>query len=142
MPAYQSHIKSLIKDGKTIFNVPNYDIEKYTVHKLLTQDPYINKHLPRTEIFSIEQLRDMAYHYKKLILKKNYGEFGIGTMKLEKINDYWRLSYKTEGDKELKQEDFKKTLPPILQKRVYDHTYLIQELIPLATLDGKPFDLL
>lgn len=141
LPVYQSHINSLMKNGKIIFNVPNYDIEKYKVHKLLEEDSYIRKHLPRTEIFTLQKLREMVSIYKQLILKKNYGEFGIGTMKLEKIHDKWCLSYKTEGDKELKQITFKNSLPTILQQRIHKHTYLIQEMIPLATFEGKPFDM-
>jgi hypothetical protein len=141
LPAYREHVKSLIQNEISIFNVPNFDVEKFTVHKILNQDSYIRKHLPQTELFSIEDLNKLASKFNRLILKKSYGEFGEGTMKLERTPKGWELSYKTKGDKELKKIPFQKTLPSILQKRIKQHTYLIQELIPLATYSGRPFDM-
>ncbi|MGS2778051.1 YheC/YheD family endospore coat-associated protein [Robertmurraya sp. GLU-23] len=141
LPAYRAHIQSLTQSGMSVFNIPNYDVEKYTVHKILNKDSYIRKHLPDTELFTINNLNKLAARYDQLILKKSYGEFGEGTMKLERLPDGWVLSYKTKGDKELKKITFQKTLPAILQKRIHEHTYLIQKLIPLATFHGRPFDM-
>lgn len=141
LPAYRAHILSLTQNGISVFNIPNYDVEKYTVHKILNKDSLIQKHLPDTELFSIDNLNKFAARYDGLILKKSYGEFGEGTMKLERLSDEWVLSYKTKGDKELKKIVFQKKLPDILQKRIHEHTYLIQKLIPLATFHGRPFDM-
>ncbi|MBM7662839.1 glutathione synthase/RimK-type ligase-like ATP-grasp enzyme [Bacillus mesophilus] len=142
LPAFRSHIKSLQNDGKTIFNVPNYDVEKYKIHQILKQDPYLKEHLPETEVLTIESLNKMASNYSTLILKKSYGEFGKGAMKLEKIDkENWCLSYKSKKDEPLKRVLFNKKIPSLLKKRVTKKTYIIQELIPLATFQGNPFDM-
>lgn len=141
LPPFRSHVSALIEDGKIVFNIPNYDVEKYEVHKILSKDSFIRQYLPETEVFTSKSLNKMASVYNPIILKKNYGEFGIGAMKLEKIQDRWCLSYKTKGDNELKEIFFTKKLPPILQKRLLKHTYIIQEMIPLATYKGSPFDI-
>lgn len=141
LPIYREHIHSLIRNGISVFNVPNYDVEKFTVHNILTKDSNIRKHLPHTELFSIANLNKLASKFDRLILKKSYGEFGEGAMKLERMTMGWELSYKTKGDKELRKIPFQKHLPSILQKRISQHTYLIQELIPLATYKGRPFDM-
>lgn len=140
LPAFRSHIKSLMKHGHIIFNVPNFDVEKHKVHDLLIGHSSINDHLPETELYTIENLKKMASRHTTLILKKSYGEFGIGAMKLERGNKGWRLSYKSKEGK-LKTEVFTKVLPSVLVSRLRSHTYMIQEMIPLATYGGNPFDL-
>lgn len=141
LPTFREHIESLFENGKIIFNVPNYDVHKYTIHEILEKDSYLRKHLPETKLFSIHSLNEMASRYHQLILKKNYGEFGIGAMKLEKVDGQWCLSYKDKGNEKLKQVFFTKKLPSVLQKRIRRHNYIIQEIIPLATYEGNPFDM-
>lgn len=141
LPKNQSHLKFLVEAGKTIFNIPNYDIEKHKIHELLISDTYIRNHVPDTELFTVPNLNNMASTHNELILKKNYGEFGIGAMKLERFQGQWCLSYKSQREKKLKKISFKKTLPAICQKRLLKHTYIIQEIIPLATYNGNPFDM-
>ncbi len=140
LPAYRSHIKSLMKEGRVVYNVPNYDVEKHKVHDVLIKHDNLRDHLPETELFTINNLNKMAARYKQFILKKSYGEFGIGAMKVERVKKGWRLSYKTK-EGELKQVDFKKTLPAVLVNRLRTHTYMIQEMIPLADFKDHPFDL-
>ncbi|KMM39230.1 YheC/YheD family protein [Guptibacillus hwajinpoensis] len=141
LPVYRSRIKSLMSKGHIVYNVPNYDVEKYKVHQILLKHPGIKNHLPQTELFTVENLNKMASTHKQLILKKSYGEFGMGAMKLERVKSGWCLSYKTDGDKEVKQVVFKQVIPSLLIKRLRSHTYMIQEMIPLADYKGNPFDL-
>lgn len=142
LPAFRSHIQSLIKDQKIIFNVPNYDVEKYKIHEILQNDPYLRDHLPKTELFTIEALNNMASLYPRLFLKKSYGEFGEGAMTLEKVEKgQWCLSYKTKKNDSLKKIYFKKQIPTILKKRIKSKDYIIQEYLPLATYHHNPFDL-
>lgn len=139
--ANRNHIKSLLKDGIRIFNIPNYDIPKYTVHQQLANDPSILPHLPHSELITVDSLKYMMIKYDKLFLKKNFGEFGFGAMKLERIDETWCLSYKPKGIASLKTIYFKEKLPKVLLKRLEKTTYLVQELIPLATYHGRPFDM-
>ena len=140
LPVYRSHLKSLMKEGHLIYNVPNYDVEKHKVHDLLVKNESVKDHIPETELFTVANLNKMAARYNQLILKKSYGEFGMGAMKMERVKKEWRLSYKTK-EGELKQVDFKTKLPTVLINRLREHTYLIQEMIPLATYKGHSFDM-
>lgn len=140
LPSYRSHLKSLMKEGHVIYNVPNYDVEKHKVHNLLAKNDSVKDHLPDTELFTVANLNKMAARYNPLILKKSYGEFGMGAMKMERVKKGWRLSYKTK-EGELKQVDFTTKLPSVLVNRLRRHTYLIQEMISLADYRGRPFDL-
>ncbi|MCA0173021.1 YheC/YheD family protein [Bacillus sp. RAR_GA_16] len=140
LPVFRTHIKALMKEGTQIYNVPNYDVEKHKVHNILLEYASVSPHLPHTELFSIANLNQMAARYKQLILKKSYGEFGMGAMKMERQKRGWLLSYKTKAG-ELKQVDVKSKLPPVLVSRVQSQTYMIQEMIPLADYKGHPFDL-
>jgi YheC/D like ATP-grasp len=139
-PAYRSHLKTLMKEGHLIYNVPNYDVEKHKVHDLLAKNESVKDHLPDTELFTVADLNKMAARYNQLILKKSYGELGMGAMKVERVKKGWSLSYKTK-EGELKQIDFTTKLPTVLINRLRKHTYLIQEMIPLADYKGHPFDL-
>ncbi|KAA0546561.1 hypothetical protein FZW96_15065 [Bacillus sp. BGMRC 2118] len=141
LPKHQAHIKALIESGVTVFNRPNYDVEKYTVHQLLEKKKYFHTHLPTTKPLTFKTLQLMMKQFDSLIMKPNYGERGIGAMKLDRNGKYWRLSYKVEGDLEVKHEYFHKQIPDILVNRMRKRRYIIQETIPLATYKGNPFDM-
>ncbi|MCM3655466.1 YheC/YheD family protein [Metabacillus litoralis] len=134
-------INALSRAGVTIFNIPNYDVEKNKIHQLLLQDAWISKHLPYTEVLTKQNLRIMMNKYESLILKQNYGERGIGAMKIDQRKDGWALTYKTPGMNEYKELKFTNELPNIIQYHIAKGDYIIQERIPLATYNGNPFDM-
>lgn len=140
-PRYQKHIRSLAERGITVYNVPNYDVEKYQVHQLLMQSELLSPFLPHTERLTLKSLNEMASLYSKLFLKLDYGEYGRGAMKLERTQNGWVLSYKKPKQLQVLKKTFKKTLPKVLQQRMEKSAYLVQELVPLATYLGKPFDM-
>jgi len=137
----RKHIRSLQESGIQVFNVPNYDVEKYTIHQILSKDPSLRPYLPHTELLTHDSLLMMMKNYDKLFLKPNYGERGRGAMKLEKSGDGWLLSYKIKGSLVLKKRFFKQTPPKIILSRMEKTQYLIQEYIPLARYYNKPFDM-
>ncbi|MBZ5751960.1 YheC/YheD family protein [Metabacillus rhizolycopersici] len=139
--AVRKRIRSLSQEGVTLFNIPNYDVEKYKIHQLLLKDEIISKHLPQTEVLTKQNLRKMMTEYDSLILKQNYGERGIGAMKLEQRNDFWTLTYKTPKMINFKRLHFSNILPNILEDHIENGHYIIQERIKLATYNGAPFDM-
>lgn len=141
LPSSKKHIRSLQESGIKVFNVPNYDVEKYTIHQILYRDPSLRPYLPHTELLTPETLHMMMQKYDKLFLKPNYGECGQGAMKLEKNRDGWVLSYKIKGSLVLKKRFFKHTPSKIIFSRMEKTQYLIQEYIPLAKYYNKPFDM-
>jgi len=140
-PVIRKRIYDLRKVGITIFNLPNYDIEKYKIHQLLLREKSIQKHLPHTEILTKPNLWKMLTTYKSIILKKNYGERGIGAMKIDKGIDDWTLTYKPLKGEDYKKVRFSTGIPSIIQEHIEKGDYIIQERIPLATFNGNPFDM-
>ncbi|MFD1735481.1 YheC/YheD family protein [Bacillus salitolerans] len=141
LPKFREQIQSLVQQGVIIFNRPNYDVEKYTVHQLLEKHRTIRNHLPETLPLTFKNLRKMMNKFNSLILKTNYGERGIGAMKLDKIGDKWCLLYKNIGELDVKQVYFTNELPSVLLNRMKKRKYIIQETISLATCKGSPFDM-
>ncbi|WP_423801197.1 YheC/YheD family protein [Neobacillus sp. SAB-20_R2A] len=136
-------IKSLTRNGIYVFNENNY-LRKYRFHQLLENHSELRAHLPHTEIMTSENLRNMMQQYNKLIIKPDNGFVGKGILKLEKIDaSNWCLSYQDwEGtEKVWKQIWFQDQLPPLLLQLMNQNLYLVQEIIPLATYQGSPFDL-
>ncbi|MGM0876098.1 MAG: YheC/YheD family protein [Bacillota bacterium] len=140
-PAIRRRINSLRRVGVTIFNIPNYDVEKNVIHQLLLRNERISKHLPHTEVLTKQNLRKMMTKYKSLILKQNYGERGIGAMKIDQRKNDWTLTYKTPLMNEYKMVKFSTVLPEIIQYHIDKGDYIIQERIALATYNGNPFDM-
>ena len=140
-PIIRQRIYDLHKVGVTIFNVPNYDIEKYKIHQLLISEHSIQQSLPHTEILTKQNLRKMISTYKSIILKKNYGERGIGAMKIDQGKGYWTLTYKPTNSTAYEKVKFTSSTPTILQEHIEKGDYIIQERIPLATFNGNPFDM-
>ena len=141
LPQYQKHIRNLNNHGITVYNVPNYDVEKFSIHQILMKSDTLSPFLPHTERLTLDSLNKMARLYPKLFLKLDYGEYGRGAMKLERSQDGWVLSYKKPKQLQVLKKTFKKTLPKVLQQRMDRSAYLVQELVPLASYQGKPFDM-
>lgn len=136
-------IKSLTRNGIYVFNENNY-LRKYRFQQLLENNSELRAHLPNTEIMTIVNLQSMMQQYNKLIIKPDNGFVGRGILKLEKIDtSNWCLSYQDwEGtEKVWKHTHFQDQLPPLLLQLMNQNLYLVQEIIPLATFQGAPFDL-
>ncbi|HZH59745.1 MAG TPA: YheC/YheD family protein [Metabacillus sp.] len=140
-PVIRKRIYDLHKVGVTIFNVPNYDIEKFKIHQLLYRDTTIQKHLPHTEILTQQNFKKMISTYKSVILKKNYGECGIGAMKIDKGLKNWILTYKPTNSINFEKVRFTSETPSVILEHIEKGDYIIQERIPLATFNRNPFDM-
>jgi hypothetical protein len=97
-------------------------------------------YLPATiKLSDYASFRQMMINHTTLILKPVEGKAGIGMMKLEGNKPY-TLTYQT------KKQQLRWTINSLLQ--VYEQVkrlskkqaYLIQQAIPLATYQGRPFD--
>lgn len=140
-PKYKEYIKHLVNKGIIIYNIPNYDVEKLTIHRIIESNETLKKHLPVSYKLTYHSLFRMMELYDNLILKQNYGERGFGAMKLERVENGWCLSYMSKKHKEIKSINFKSKLPRILKEKIEAENYIIQERIPLATFQDNPFDM-
>lgn len=115
---------------------------KWTKHKLMSQDERLIGYLPETKYFNQEALWSMLEKHKQVMLKPCYGYQGIGIVQLSALEgdrveihkNYKRLvlNGKDEIFSYLKQNHFSKKRKP---------RYIVQQRIPLATINDHPFDI-
>jgi len=130
-------IQELVQDGKFIFNEWNRYGKGY-IHQLLMMSPSLRPHLPVTREATPAVIKEMMAAYPLLILKPNSSSIGMGIMKLERTAHGWLLHGATRSGKAIA---FKQRLPAIARRKLKARPYLVQQLLPLATYHGKPFDL-
>lgn len=130
-------IRRLVADGKQIFNEWNRYGKGY-IHQLLMTEPSLRPHLPMTREATPASLKEMMAEFPRLILKPNSSSIGLGIMKLEQTDAGWLLHGAASKTKPLK---FRSVLPAIVRRKLRSRPYLVQQLLPLATYNGRPFDL-
>ncbi|TNJ60628.1 YheC/YheD family protein [Paenibacillus hemerocallicola] len=129
-------IRRLVDDGKRIFNEWNRYGKGY-IHQLLMTDPTLRPHLPVTQAATLSAVKEMMAVFPQLILKPNSSSIGMGIMKLEHTGPGWLLHGVVKG----RVIAFREKLPAVLRRKLRSRPYLVQQLLPLATYNGRPFDL-
>ncbi|KGE20742.1 YheC/YheD family protein [Paenibacillus wynnii] len=131
----------LIKYGPTVFNSCNR-YGKDVIHKLLGNNPELQRFLPATEK-GVSGLKIMMSRFPDLILKPCRGSVGNGVMRLtHQGHGKWSWSYRLRSTGRwviIPVNQY--VLPKQLLARLTAVPYLIQERIPLAEVAGRPFDL-
>ncbi|SDX51030.1 YheC/YheD family protein [Paenibacillus sp. PDC88] len=137
-----SHHKmaGLIQQGILIYNLRNR-YKKVQIHRLLSRNSELVPHLPETEPATKHSLARMMAKYSDLIIKPSNGSIGSGVMRLTQRSALWQLSFHPKPGK-WRQIRFKQgRLPAFLPARLTRKEHLIQQRIPLATYEDRPFDL-
>ncbi|GAA3408596.1 YheC/YheD family protein [Paenibacillus hodogayensis] len=130
-------IRRLVADGKRIFNEWNR-YGKGHIHELLMLEPSLRPHLPVTHQATPSSVREMMAQFPQLILKPNSSSIGMGIMKLERTSGGWLLHGAAPRGRTI---PFRDVLPAIARRKLKSRSYLVQQLLPLATYNGRPFDL-
>lgn len=135
-------LSRLAKRGVWIYNGRNR-YGKGRIHQLLMEDVTLRIHLPETMEATPLSIRDMMKRHDELILKPNSGSVGQGVMMLKRDEDgAWRLETAGKGAGPVTEPvDLKQPLPKRLRERIYARRYLVQQRLPLATCEGRPFDI-
>lgn len=144
-PDHQSYLKleAWTKHGIQLFNRWNRYGKLY-IHKLLMEDESLHPHLPHTESATAQTLAQMMKSYDSLIIKPNRSSIGRGIMKMDRIQGKWRLIYPVSlklSNRSWKTFIFHRGIPAMLLRKIRLMPYIIQEALPLATYDERPFDL-
>lgn len=136
-----SKFHSLRKKGTIIFNDDTYFLQKDKVCELFKNNEKLKDHIPDTREGTVNALHDMLKKHSALVIKPTSGAMGKGIFVLEKIKKKkWSMRYKHK--KKIKRIVFKQhNLPDVLTNRLNNRSYIIQEKIPLATYQGRPYDL-
>ncbi|OCT13994.1 hypothetical protein A8709_00175 [Paenibacillus pectinilyticus] len=142
-PACYEKLEEWTRHGVILFNRWNR-YSKMRIHEILMKDERIRPHLPSSNPATLKNIRMMMMTYNTLIIKPTNSSIGRGIMKLEKKAGFWKLLY--PANMKLKNRIwrsviFRKQLPLVLRRRTRKSSYMIQECLPLATVDGRPFDL-
>ncbi|AMA73319.1 YheC/YheD family protein [Aneurinibacillus thermoaerophilus] len=135
-------LSRLMENGIFVFNRWNRYSKLY-IHSLLWTDPSIRPHLAHTISGTPKNLRHMMQRYDALFVKPNSGSIGAGIMQIVRKKNRFCLSYvmRKDGRKVWRHTFFSKKLPTVLIRRIQARGFHIQEQLPLATFQGRPFDL-
>ncbi|WP_068620051.1 YheC/YheD family endospore coat-associated protein [Paenibacillus tuaregi] len=135
-------IGGLLSRQVAVFNMNNR-YGKDEIHKLLSADPYLRSCLPDTALFSPANLKHFMENHNDLILKPCRGSVGKGVMRLHQDGAGWSLTFPSHSRKNtwISQKLRGRELPGPLKQQLRRYPYLIQQRIPLAEVQGRPFDL-
>lgn len=106
---------------------------KLYIHKTLMHNVYLRPNLPGTALATETSLRFWMKKYSSLILKPDRGSVGRGVMLVHKVAGQWHWTHNYETT------PFRK-LPPHLIRILTKQRYIVQQRLPLATYEGRTFD--
>ncbi|ETT32858.1 YheC/YheD family protein [Paenibacillus sp. FSL H7-0350] len=134
-------VERLLQQGIQVYNTCNR-YGKDQIHSLLERSRELQAVLPVTAS-GLSGLREMMNRYPDLILKPCRGSVGNGVMRLTRSGEgRWLWSYSLSGSRrKVSRAVNPDALPRILRARLSSVPYLVQERIPLAEINGRPFDL-
>lgn len=115
-----------------VYNGGN-QFSKLYIHKTLMHNVYLRPNLPGTTLATAITLQTWMKKYPSLILKPDRGSVGRGVMLLQKVAGHWQWTHNFETT------PFRKP-PPQLIQILAKRRYIVQQRLPLATFEGRPFD--
>lgn len=135
-------IRRLISKGTTVFNVNNRYSKDY-IHNLLWAEPSLRPYLPHSLPASRSTLRMMMQQHDDLIMKPIRGSVGKGIMRLQRVQNDWKLTYLPISSRRSWStlRLIRGELPPWVRRLWLRVPYLIQERIPLAEYNHRSVDL-
>ncbi|MBE1445102.1 YheC/YheD family protein [Paenibacillus sp. OAS669] len=140
----QDELHSWVCSGTQLFNQWNR-YGKLETHQILMNDVSLRPHLPGTFEATESNLHTMMKLYDKMIIKPDRSSVGRGVMLLQRSGDRWRLTYpayiSTRNKKWLNLEFKGRRIPSLLKQRFRKTQYIVQQHLPLATYQGRPFDM-
>lgn len=135
-------VKRLVEyTGGRLFN--SYRFTKYQLYDFIKRNGELRKHLPPTEyLLEFDQIKSFIDRHQKVILKPIHLSRGRGISIIEKIDSKYRVvdfRCKNPVIYELYNDEFLHNFFDVYQD--FFDKYLIQKYIPLAQIEGSPFDI-
>lgn len=135
-------LKQCIDSGSIVFNYIPIKNSKYFVNNVLKKEKQIINHLPLTMKGSKENLEKALLTNSFLFIKPCYSSIGKGIMYLEKQeNGNWYLYEKLSKNKSWEKRIYTSLEKARLEQLFKHRSFIIQERIPLATYENRPYDL-
>ncbi len=131
-----------IQSGSKVFNYISIMNSKYFVHQLLEKEEHLIRYLPTTLKGNGKNLEKALQHMENFFVKPCYSSIGKGIMNIQKeVDGDWYL-YKKHTTKKSWEKSLFNSVEINRVKRLFkQHPFIIQERIPLATFQNRPFDL-
>ncbi|AHM67709.1 YheC/YheD family protein [Paenibacillus polymyxa] len=135
-------INRLVHKGFYIFNEQNR-FGKDHIHAILQEDPLLHSHLPKTLQGDPSSIRTLMEQTGDVVIKPSSGSVGRGIMRLRHSSGSWTLqcAHPTISGRWSTLRLNVGELPLFLHKRLMRVPHIIQETIPLALCDNRPFDI-
>ncbi|WHY02038.1 YheC/YheD family protein [Neobacillus sp. DY30] len=113
---------------------------KWTKHKLMSKDERLSSYLPDTQYLTKSSLNIMLEKYNQIMVKPCFGFQGRGIIQLSSLSDevfvlHIERSKTFINVKENIYDYLKENHFPRKRQR-----YIVQQFIPLATINNNPFD--
>jgi len=116
------------------YMVLNYG--KWEKHQILSKP--LSQNLPTTSRYSDNQFWLFLRRFKVIILKPNHGSGGAGIIKVtERNKDEFEVQYNVNKQRISGKINLLKHVKLLMR----NYPYIIQQWVPLATINGKPFDI-
>lgn len=136
----RNKLRLLSRRGYRIYN-RRTRYRKLNIHNRLKRNAKIRPHLPDTAYANRNTLAQFMGKYRSIILKPDNSSVGLGIMKVEKRGSYWVLHVpRSRFGSKWRKVRFTRKLPDYVLKKIQSKRYLVQQTIPLATANGRPFD--
>lgn len=127
--------------GDRYFNRRFFD--KWEVHRILSRDPRLSAHLPRTErLRGFPQLQQAVRHAGRVWIKPSGGSLGMGIIVVERRPGRGYRLLRRHGRGWRSQRVWSpRALRRALPRGLYSGDYLLQDDLDLARYQGRPFDI-
>ncbi|WP_165842227.1 YheC/YheD family protein [Paenibacillus xerothermodurans] len=111
---------------------------KYKKGKPLMADRQLGRHVPKTSRFAPANLRRMLRAFPVLYVKPDGGTGGAGIIRVRRVN----RSHSLIAFDNIRKKSVTRKVSVELRRFMYPRQkYIIQQGIPLATCNGRPFDI-
>lgn len=110
---------------------------KWTKHNFLLAESSLVKYLPETKLLTKDTFTEFIERYGQAIIKPSFGSLG---KRIYKVIDLGNDQYEVHGGTKKEVIVGKKEVYKVIRSRVSKKKNIIQQVIPLATKKGYPFD--
>lgn len=122
-----------------IDTVLHFQKSKWSQYNTLMTSQFLTSHMPQTDLLTKKTFVQFSGKYKEIILKPANGKEGRGIVRIIKMMDGSYIMH--IGKKKVKKKNFRETYKLLQEVYLLQDYYLIQQCLPLATIDSCPVDI-
>jgi len=138
-----SNTRALTKCGCVPINSAEFRkiaLDKYLMYRVLLEESLGEMKLPSTEKYSKAGLMQFIETNGSCVIKPRFGSGGRGIIKVDKVNDGYRVSYKDYSTVCIK-ENLIRIIDQTREKmNTLGRAHIMQKCIDLPTYEGRAFD--